>query len=514
VSSRASLLRKVVYLAMMAALLLPLSFLSQPAATGASAGRAIPGGILARMRESAGLSQTNLGEIDPASEAMRLSLLGMRGIAANLLWKKADDYKMKKDWTNLRATLDQLTYLEPHFVPVWRYQGWNLSYNVSVEWDDYRDRYYWVKQGVEFLDQGTIVNGKDTRLLTDQADTLSRKIGRADESRQFRRMFRADRDFRSRLNLQSTDNWLAGRERHLEAEDMVKQGLPIKGATTLVFYSNAPLCRIHYADALERDGGADGRGVFGEVARNAWRQALADWEAYGARDILATTGETIRLGELDSVMARFKKGMEDLDALAPGVREQVIAEKTALLSPEEREILLGPLPTPDSEAGRLLQGIKARVTCDLFEIADRVQGENRAKAQELAKTTTALVRSYERIVSSHGIVNYPHWTLRCTYEADPDTVKARELVAEGDRAYFVEANMPKAKELYTQGISQWRLVFDRYDLLNADRDQVATTMDFIERYQMILRDLGEELPADFVLQDVIDLVNRNPGLRN
>ena len=85
-----------------AALLLPLSWLSQPATTESD------GGILAQVREENHLSQADLGEIDPTSETIKLATLGMRGVAANILWEKANEYKREEDWTNLSATLEQI----------------------------------------------------------------------------------------------------------------------------------------------------------------------------------------------------------------------------------------------------------------------------------------------------------------------------------------------------------------------------------------------------------------------
>ena len=76
----------------------------------------------------------------------------MRGVAANILWEKAHDYHRREDWVGLKATLEQIAKLQPNFISVWVYQGWNLSYNISVEFDNYRDRYYWVIQGIKFLE--------------------------------------------------------------------------------------------------------------------------------------------------------------------------------------------------------------------------------------------------------------------------------------------------------------------------------------------------------------------------
>ena len=91
------------------ALLLPLSLLSQPADSES------PGGLLARMRAARGLSQANLGEIDPTGETLRFATLGLKNVAVTLLWDRANHYKKVEDWANLSATLEQLTKLQPNF---------------------------------------------------------------------------------------------------------------------------------------------------------------------------------------------------------------------------------------------------------------------------------------------------------------------------------------------------------------------------------------------------------------
>ena len=77
-----TLVRKVVYLVLMAACLVPLYAISAPSFLRPGGERS-EGGTLTQLREEYGLSQANLGEIDPASESMKLATLGMRGIAAN-----------------------------------------------------------------------------------------------------------------------------------------------------------------------------------------------------------------------------------------------------------------------------------------------------------------------------------------------------------------------------------------------------------------------------------------------
>ncbi len=121
----ASFRRKIIYLVLMAVLLVPLYLISSPSFQNA-AGQLSEGGLLTRERRAHGLSQSNLGDIDPASESMKLATLGMRGIAANLLWARANEYKMKEQWDNLSATLNQIAKLQPNFIAVWQFQSWNL----------------------------------------------------------------------------------------------------------------------------------------------------------------------------------------------------------------------------------------------------------------------------------------------------------------------------------------------------------------------------------------------------
>ncbi len=102
-------------------------------------------------------ARPRLGEIDPTSETIKLATLGMRGVAVQLLWNSAHQYQKEEDWTSLSAVLEQIIRLQPNFFSVWDFQAHNLSYNISVEFDDYRDRFYWVMKGIEFFKDGAQV---------------------------------------------------------------------------------------------------------------------------------------------------------------------------------------------------------------------------------------------------------------------------------------------------------------------------------------------------------------------
>ncbi len=205
-TERTSFYRKLGYLVGIVLLAFPIVWLSVPSTTTRA------GGKLAQLRTKYKLSQVNLGEVDPASETIKLATLGLRGVAVNMLWEKANYYKKTEDWTNLTATLEQLAKLQPNFITFWKFQAWNLTYNVSVEFDDYHDRYYYVRRGIEFLKEGEHYNADNPQLLWDLGWFIGQKIGRADEYVQYRKLFKADDEFHPPDRTPDAARQLAGRQ--------------------------------------------------------------------------------------------------------------------------------------------------------------------------------------------------------------------------------------------------------------------------------------------------------------
>ena len=113
-TSLQTFIRKVIYLVCIMVLLTLLSILGRPAIHSDSEGGGSPGGILAQISTEHELSPGSLGKIDPTSEAMKVATFGLRGLAANILWNKAEKYKEQKDWTNLKAVLEQIATLQPN----------------------------------------------------------------------------------------------------------------------------------------------------------------------------------------------------------------------------------------------------------------------------------------------------------------------------------------------------------------------------------------------------------------
>src|ERR1019366_667935 len=115
------------------------------------------------------LLETSRGEVKLTSSAVRLMLTGSRGLAVTMLWYNAMDKQKRNEWNELELLVESITQLQPYFITPWLYQSWNLSFNVAVECDRPRDKYYYITRGLELLSEGERRNSGrgDESLLND-----------------------------------------------------------------------------------------------------------------------------------------------------------------------------------------------------------------------------------------------------------------------------------------------------------------------------------------------------------
>ena len=496
-------IRKIIYLAILVLLLIPLSLLSMPSRppTPAEPGRpgeaGSKGGKLAQLRDEYKLGQANLGQIDPTSEAIKLATLGMRGFAATIMWNKANTYKMKEDWTGLSAALEQIIKLQPNFVTVWQFQGWNLAYNISYEFDDYRERYFWVIKGVRFLQEGMKYNETAPKLVEYVGWVISQKIGIADEKVQFRRLFREDNDFHGSRPIAERDNWLVGRQYYLEAEQMARNEDMLDKLNPLVFLFHAPKALINYAIALEEDG------VFEERATVAWNTALNEWQKFGQVDIRTTEDRAMRLNDFGRVSDQIDELVKQLDALPPaGRRELIYEEKLAALPQDERDALKRPAEQRSSDEHRLAASAQQKAEVTSGELAERVDPQQREAARELAKQIDDLKLTLHHIDRGREVLNYPYWLTRCEMECRPETIEARRLMYQADKA-LADNDLNAALDLYEQGFAKWDEALKDFPTMRKDNLFGDDLAPFIKRYRVLLKERDASFPDDFPLSDIL-----------
>jgi hypothetical protein len=521
-SRNASFYRKIAYITAIAVLLLPLAAISQPAAVDPQrADGGSPGGKLSQLRTEYNLSQAELGEIDPASETMKLATVGLRGVAANVLWIYANYYKKVEDWDKLELTVHQIIRLQPNILEVWDFQAHNLSYNVSVEFDDYRMRYQWVKKGIDFLILGTHYNRQEPGLLNQVGWYTGQKIGRSDEQKPFRRMFRTDKDLHELFRANAVevdqeqalsayynpetgreerrpDNWLVARLWFLRAVDAVaSSNRPIRGKSPLLFYSGGPMSLINGSAAMEKDG------YFDELAQISWQRAADDWRAYGERELPATEGFTFRLNEYEERQQRAAELRTEIDQLAPGVRDEIRKEKRGKLSEAMRAALDKPADKRSPEELGLAYQAEYETAVTDREVFDRAPREKRAELRPVIEQLENEEYVAQSISRNRQIVNFEYWRTRCEAERTKLALDARRNVFEAERLFAGGEKFAEAKKLYEDAFAAWAEIFKQHPQL-MDNAEAEDLIDSIEHYRDLLNQLDERFPADFVLNNLLD----------
>lgn len=501
--------RKLIYLVAIVLTLIPLYYIGQPAVYQDNRVTSA-GGTLSQIREKYDLGQGDLGKLDPASESARLATLGMRGVAAAIMWYKANQYKKEHNWDRFSASLNQIALLQPHFIKVWEFQAHNLAYNTSVEFDDYRQRYAWVKRGMEYLSEGIDFNRRDANLPYFQGMMFGQKLGKADEQLQFRKLYSADKDFHDELEAEGfnvrqedglgadrlPDNWLSGRLWYKRSEGVLESGSILDNfrKSPLHFYSSAPLTLMNYSEAIEKEG------ILDERAKFAWKRSDLSWSNFGEREIPTTWGHNIRLRDLSESVKRLEELRKQFSAFTGDLYRKAYDERFQKLTPEERISL----ETPDDKKSerQFMVALTARqkVEPNPTDVAKLLPPETRVEGLELALRIEKETAYREHVDNYRNQVNYNYWETRALAEQSDIAIAARQSLFDAEKL-LSDAELDEALKKYDDSWVQWKKLFDTYPILMVDEsgDEV---LDAIRRYQ---RALDRELSDDFILKEFIDL---------
>ena len=456
------------------------------------------------------IAESDLGEISPASETMKLASLGMRGVAATLLWNKAHTYKVMHEWDRLKATLNNIALLQPHFDKVWEHQAHNLAYNVSTEFDDYRQRYEMVREGTEFLTRGVRQNRNAPRLIWYTGWFYGQKLGMSDEKVQFRRLFSDDDVLHTALMAENIavdspeargplgkpDNWLVGRLWLNHGYDLVDSGVKIRRQTPLNFYETGPKWRIKHAESIEAEG------ILDERAQNAWQMADDDWLAFGARSIPTTSPFTIKLNHLEDLEAQKTEKIEKFRQLNPEAYATARQAKIDSMPEEILEYWQKPESELTLDQRQLMPSIHAGLIPNLIELARTSDPSVRLESVNLAGEVKDLNERIQKTIGYRTQINYQYWKTLAQAEQEERTVKARRLIYEAEQAND-NAELDTAIELYEQAFVVWAEIFDDYPLLTID-DSAQDLFESVRRYMVAID--SQEIPEDFPLSTFVTMM--------
>ncbi len=110
---------------------------------------------------------------------------GFRGLAADLLWLRADAYWHHGQWQRLLPIYELITLVQPRFMLVWSIASWHMAYNLS-EFARRNPEYSpeqktkearrWMDEGVLFLKRGLKYNEDKPDLYFDLGWTYFDKM--------------------------------------------------------------------------------------------------------------------------------------------------------------------------------------------------------------------------------------------------------------------------------------------------------------------------------------------------
>lgn len=510
-----ALRRQLIYILAMVALLVPLYVMGKPSVRNKDGSENQRGGTLAQLRSKYDLGQGDLGDIDPASESMRLATLGLRGVAATILWQRAEYYKKEKYWDRLSATLNQIAVLQPHFVKVWEFQSHNLSYNISVEFDDYRQRYQWVKRGIEYLVKGSKYNKHRTEMPYELGWFFGNKMGVADEKKQFRELYRNDKNFHAEMAKTSMDlnnadglgpdskpdNWLSGRLYYERAYEMVKKENARPARSPLMFYRMSSSWLTKYAEGIQAEGYLD------NPARVAWRRAAAGIKAFGDMTIQTTFGDEITLNIIDQANQDLLKAEKEFQTHCGEAYQKAVADRRSQLTKEQ----LAAIEVEDFERNfdelMLAEQARSVLTIDPKEVVNTLPSGLQVKAFQLAEKVRIAQEYIQHVEVYRNQINYAYWKTRCDAEQEDSAITARTNMYAANQL-LDKGDLDVALEKYDVAWLAWNELFNKFPSMMID-DAADDVADAIDRYRRLLE--TPDLPKDFPLLSFLKFREINEG---
>lgn len=223
------------------------------------------------------LDQRSLGEVDPVSSSAQLVSLGFRGVAVTLLWQEAIDLKRRERWYEILPVVRSITLLQPNFLEPWIFQGWNLAFNVAAEWEAVRDKYFWIRQGVDFMKDAVRANQGHADLEWNTGWLYLNRFSLTDDRMYLRELFKKDTDDDYTMSKSGVrDPFEVSYDWFDQANDTVrKQNKPPKRMGIIPFMTYPAISKSKYAEYQQKDG------VFGHENEQAWRAAHEEWLRYG-----------------------------------------------------------------------------------------------------------------------------------------------------------------------------------------------------------------------------------------
>ncbi len=504
---RSSFVRKLVYMGLALALFVVILIVRGP---------------IESIRKANNLTEESLGDVDPTSTTMVLVLGGLRGVAANVLWFQAQELQKEQNWYAFEPVVESIIKLQPHFIQVWTFQGWNLAYNISVEWDQVEDKYYWIKRGIKFLERGTQVNGRSPELRWDVGWTYFHKIGKADEAKVLRKLYVDDDqpeidaagNPRPAFNADGLDNYLTSGTWFQDAVDTLDRfQLRPRRQGEVAFRSYPSHGQTNYALAREEEG------YFGEEAARSWLKASEMWRDYADHEFEVRENLRVKLdysgdifGDLHLAVDMYRKSEQIQQALAKG-GEALSDETRAEVEPTWESLRDLATQSLDRFAPSVLRILQSQASDALSAVRSSYQSlrdvdgktftsdaaAGKAARQKFTEFAAAAIK-LGQIADEElywrdryaTMINFPYWKERALAESQPETVATREHFYKGMERYR-EGDPETARKELEQGLDTWKNLLEQYPHMRDDDLTAEETVAIVRAYLSVRQQL--DLPT-------------------
>jgi hypothetical protein len=198
----------------------------------------------------------------------------------------------------------------------------------------------------------------------------------------------------------------------------------------------------------------------------------------------------------------------ELEALLPGRKAALEAERRDGLSPERRAALDVPPAERSEEQQRLAAEAEAALAVDWATVARDAPADLRPRAKEMAAQLKQAEETATIIGRYRGIVNFQFWRAVCEAEVTEPALRARERTWQAEQD-FAAARLQPAKAGFEAAFRDWRELLDGSQTLREDQIIAGDVAAIVDRYRKLLEQLDEPFPSPFVLDDI--LARARPG---
>lgn len=117
-------------------------------------------------------------DASPMINVISVVLGGFRGLLADMLWLRISYLQDEGKVLEIVQLADWIAKLQPQMPETWAFHAWNMAYNVSMLMPTARERWQWVRNGLELLrSDGIKYNPDDPRIYAELAWFFQHKIG-------------------------------------------------------------------------------------------------------------------------------------------------------------------------------------------------------------------------------------------------------------------------------------------------------------------------------------------------